>query len=237
MSDGNNNADEALAQAKAKIEELDAKVEQLTGDVEKKQTIVDNAEKKFNEMAKETGDNRKAVAAAAQEIIDARRAEKEAQDRLRKLAEELAEAKKISGPSGGKEQSGVPGAGKGADEIEAGLTADEQAQLDEAWKAAPQELREKIKQDDSVRMQFLLSAKEAAADAAAADLSDWRKKPAQQSKVSQGSATEEAVKALFRKESKRARNLPDGSNNGVSRSGAAKRDRFEEGRRTNILMG
>ena len=78
MADGDNQKE--LAQAQAKIVELEKKIETLTADMEKKSGIVDNAEKKFNEMANETGENRKAVTAAALELIELRKSEKEAQN-------------------------------------------------------------------------------------------------------------------------------------------------------------
>ena len=234
MADKGDNQDEALAQAQAKIKELEGRIAELTKEMEKKSGIVDNAEKKFNEMAQETGDNRKAIAEAAKELVELRRSEKKAMEDLAKVRDELAEARK-QGPQGDQGQSVGKEKEKTADEIEAELTDDEQKQLDDAWKQAPEELKARIKADPRIRKSFLLEAKKAAEEVAASDLTDWRNKPAQKKPAAPGGAADE-IRKLFKREKQSAgRRVPDGPTGGGGRESG---DRPQPAsRQANVLIG
>jgi len=228
---GNNNED--VAQMKAKIKELTDKVSELSKELEKQQTIVDNAEKKFNEMSAETGASRKAVAEAAQEVLAARNAEKKSQEDLRKLASELAEAKKMLGP-GGEDGSNRGGTARTADEIEESLTDEERKYVEGIWKTLSPDQRAAYMSDDAVRKACLVEAK-AAAIAGEPDLSSPWKKPAQQ-RSSSGDGDAESIRKLFRRENKRASNLPDGGG-GSPRAGRVQAERPLAARTTNALIG
>ena len=202
MTTGNNEHEQELAQAKAKIVELEAKIVEMTATLDKQKGIVDNAEKKFQEMAGETGDNRTALIEASKELVEARKSERAAQDALSEAGKALAELGKTVGPTKPKEQAEAP---KTADEIEAGLTADEQAVLDEAYKNADESMRQRIKADPETRKAFLEQAKKVSSDNRATDLTDWRNKPAPVTPV-----TGEDITKLFKTNKRGAEQTPPG---------------------------
>ena len=232
MADGDNKkADEALAQAQAKIAELEKKVAELTKALETKTGIVDNAEAKFNEMAKETGDNRKAVTAAALELIELRKAEKEAQKNLAEASKALAELSKQGPPKddGNKHETVEQQIAK----IEASLTDDDLKKLDEARMKVSDERRREIDKGGAAYLALLRGLRDVQAESVDA-LPPWRKKPAQQEKAKPDGLAEE-MKKLFRTESNRARNLPDGSRGGSPRTRSDPNPATHGGRTTNIL--
>ena len=234
MADGDNQDKDKLAQAQAKIVELEKKIETLTADLEKKSKIVDNAEAKFNEMANETGENRKAVTAAALELIELRKSEKEAQKNLTEANKLLAEAKKL-GPKaedGNKQEDQKPP--KTADEIEAGLSEAERKFVEECWKGLNEAQRTAYMTDEKVRKAALLEAKATVANEPPDLASPW-KKPVQKQQASPGGDAEE-IKKLFRKESNTARKLPDGSSGGAARAGLGRSRQDGPVSTTNILM-
>lgn len=234
MADGNNQ-DEALTQAKAKIEELTKRIAELTKALETQTGIADNAEKKFKEMSNETGENRKAIAEAGRELVEARKVEREARTAVDTLSKELNELKVKLGPKAGQEQSAVEDK-RTAEEIQASMTDDEQKVADEAWKNADEATRKLVVGDDAKRKEFLLAAKEAARESGASDLSDWRKKPAQGSGGKPRGDAEDSIKRLFDTARRRARNLPDGSQGGSTRQRAGAGVEYP-GKRTSVLIG
>jgi len=234
MGDADNKAEEdkkALAQAQAKVDELTKKVDELSADLEKQKGIVENAETKFNEMAKETGDNRKAVTGAALDVMSAHKEEKKAADDLRKIQEELAALKKVKGPEA-KDESNQKGVEQTADEIEANLTDAERKHVEKVWGSLDDKQRRQYRDDEKTRKASLIEAKAAVADEPP-DLSTPWKKPAQSSDVPDGTA--DAIRKMFRGEQKRASNLPDGGGSSRSRGGGERPQRT--GRTTNVLSG
>lgn len=212
MADGNNQDD--LREAQKKIDELTAKAEKLEQDLAKKQSIVDNAEQKFNDMSNETGENRKALAEAARELTAARKAERETQELVRNLQKELDELRK---KIGSKAEEGNNRNEASADDIEASLTEAERKFVESKWKELTEDQREAYLKDDEVRKAALMEAKATVAKAAP-DLSSPWKKPAQ--KTPSGEGVKDEIRKMFQSEAKRARNLPDGSHGGSPRSGS-----------------
>jgi len=203
-----------LEDAKAKILELEAKqakFDEVQAELEKQKGIVENAQALVKKQADETGDNRKAAVEASKALVTALEAKSKVEDNFAKVSAELAEAKK-QGPKGTKEQSDDKD--KTLDEIEAALTKDEAAKLDEAYKSASEELKQSIKSDDAIRRAFLSKAKAAVAADVEADLSDWRKKPAQKSSTPGGG---DELDKLFNLKKKSASYHPDGPRSGPAR--------------------
>jgi len=231
MADGDNQ--EALTQAKAKIKELEDKVAALEKELDKQKTIVDNAEKKFKEMAEETGSSRKAIADAAHELIELRKSETKAREDLEAASVLLAEAKK-QGPRGGREQSPTH-TEKTADEIEADLTEAEQKKLDEAWKAAPDDLKKRIRADEATRKAFLMEAKEQVQRDEADDLTDWRKKPAQ--KATPGGVADEIKKSFHKENRAQGRRITDCPSVCRGREGYEYRRPLPNQRTSKVLIG
>ena len=206
-------AEEELAKAKAKIDELTEKVKKLTEDLEKQVGIAENAEKKFKEMGEETGDNRKAVAEAAKELIALRASEKKAADDLAEANKLLVEATK-QGPKLDDGNNRKPTKEQVA-EIESTLTEDDLKLLDKARESATEEERKKIDAGGDEYLALLKGLKEAKAEKDS-DLPPWRKKPAQEPKSSdEGMA--KRMKELFNTAKKGAGYTPPAPNTGTSR--------------------
>jgi len=214
----------AFDEAQAKIKELTEAVESAKAELEKQKEIVVNAEKKFNDMAGETGDNRKAATEAAKAVISASAAERKAREDLEKLSQEVAELKKISGPKGEGEQADKDKA-KTADEIQAGLTKEEQEKLDKLIEVMSPEELTRLDTDTKERKRLLLMVKEKAKSDP--DPAAWRKKPTQQEAQSKG---EDWMKELFNRTKKSVGYQPDGPSGGTP-NGGIKRLRGEEGRK------
>lgn len=218
------------AELEAKVKELETIIAGLRTELEKKSSIVDNAEEAVHKMGEETGENRKALTAAARELVEARKAERQAAERLRTLEAELAEMKTKQGPAGngGNNQ---PAREPTADEIEAGLTEAEQKALDAAFEQADQTTRARIKTEPEFRKRFLLMAKETAKAEASADLSTWRNKPAPKSNGSpQG---DDVLAKLFKVRKNSAERVPDGPHGGSPRQVVRRPQSEEQPRRAN----
>ena len=229
MSDNGDNQ-EKLAQAEAKITELEQQVSGLTAELDKQKTIVDNAETKFNEMAAETGASRKAIADAATGLIELRGTEKKAQIDLGAAQDELVKLKStIKGLKVEQGQSGDPTPEKTAEEIEAELSSAEQSVMDktyEAWYKKAQagdaeavKVCKRFKGDAGFRKACLLKAKDEAEAERDSDLSDWRKKPAhEESPSGGGDELAEQVNRLFKNNIESADFVPASSSGGASRA-------------------
>jgi len=199
------------AQAKiAELEEKQKKFDEVQAELEKQKGIVENAQALVKKQADETGENRRVSSDATKALVTALEEKRKAEEDFAKVSEELAEAKK-QGPTEAKEESDED---KTADEIEAELTKDEQAKLDEVWKDAPEEAKQRIKSDDDLRKKFLAKAKAAVVADIESDLSDWRKKPAQQSSKPGGG---DELDKLFNLRKKSASYHPDGPRSGPAR--------------------
>ena len=199
-----------LAEAKAKIVEMETKIAGFVEELEKKEKTVSHAESKFNEMAQETGDNRKAVAAAATDALEAVKAEKEASKMLREAQDALAEMKSTLGPKEEDKKNRESQKAKTAEEIEAGLSDAENATLDEAWKVAAEATKARVKTDPDFKKKFLLKAQTATRVAVESDLSDWRSSPAGKPSESRDDGLDE----LFKLKKQRAESYPDGHTSG-----------------------
>ena len=204
----------------AKVTELTGKVDELVTELDKQKEIVTNAEKKVNEFGNETGENRKELTAALRDSVTSNKALRESEDNLRKLTEELAEAKKVAGPTpDGNNQPDDKK--KSNDEIEAGLTTDEAKRLDDAYENASEETKANIKSDAKTRRKFLLIAKESVEEDQKADLSSWRNKPQPEEKSPSGD--EDKLRELFKTAKKRANYVPRGPSGGTPRAGQTER--------------
>jgi len=209
--------EEQLAQQEKEIAELKTKNAELTVDLEKKQGIVDNAEAKFNEMSKESGDNRKGIAEAGLAMLAAQKERNEAKVASDALDAELKKLKPADPPDDGKNRKTDE---KTPDEIEENLTAAESKTLDEAWKNADDEMRAAIKKSPDTRKAFLLKAIEKAKSDADSDLSDWRKKPGQEP-AAKDEDLDKKLENMFTKQKKRSTHMPPGPSGGSSREGGA----------------
>lgn len=218
MSDGNNQ--EALAQAQAKIEELQSEITKAT-------KVISDSQEMIQRQSAEVGDDRKAIKESNEAIRKLTAKLVEATEQKAKLLEDLeaartllAEAKK-QGPREGREQSPPPPE-QTADEIEASLTEAEQKKLDEAWKNADEAMKRRIRSDEATRKAFLQEAKDQARDDVESDLSDWRKKPAREATPGGGA---EDIRKLFKREQRaQAKRIPDGP------AGGGGRDSYEHRR-------
>jgi len=207
-----------LAAATTKITEVESKLAAKDAEIVKKDGIVQAAETKFNEMAGETGENRKAATEAMRALLAVQKERDAEREAAKILRDELAEMKKVLGPLEADRANRKSQESETAEEIEAGLSDAEQATLDEAWKGADEATQKRIKADSDFRKQFLVKAKAATHVAAESDLSDWRNKPADKSPSPSGEGLDE----LFKTAKQRAEAYPDGSRAGQQRSGGRK---------------
>jgi len=195
-----------LAESTLKITEIESKLAEKDAEIVKKDGIVTAAETKFNEMAGETGENRKAATEAMRALLAVQKERDAEREAAKILRDELAEVKKLLGPLEAERENRNSQEAETAEEIEAGLSDAEQAMLDEAWKGADETTQKRIKADPDFRKQFLVKAKAATNVAAASDLSDWRNKPAGKSPAPSGDGLDE----LFKIAKQRAEDYPDG---------------------------
>ena len=214
MADNDGNTKEILARKESEIGELKEKLEKAEGRVE-------NAQGKIHEWEAEVGENRKAVAGAAQvmkqlgeELIAANKETAAVRVALEKALEELSGLKtKQTGPGDGSRGTPPKEDEKTSDAIEAELTAEERKMVEEAWGKASEAQRKKFKQDDAERRKFLLKARSVVKSESESDLSSPWKTPAQKP----SSGDEDELDKLFNVRKKSAEFIPDGSRGGVPR--------------------
>jgi len=213
MADGDN--EKELARVKAEAKELKEKVSELEAELEKQQKIVDNAEKKFNEMAEETGDNRKAATAAMKDLLAVQKDYKKVVDDLRHAQEALAKKVDEVGPEGSGGNNQRKTLGEQIEEAENGLTTDEQAALAEATKDISDDELKEFRASGKDYLDFINQFRKEHSNADAG-LPSWRKKPAQSKKSPGGDETELRKKmfALLKDAQKSADNVPDGPSGG-----------------------
>jgi len=198
--------EEQVAELKRQIAEAETKLQDAVAESEKQKGVALNAEAKFKEHANETGENRKLAVDAAKAMVQAKEAETAANE---KLAVAQGELTALREKQGSQEQDGNNhGKGKTAQEIADSLTVDEQKILDEKWNLATEPERLVIKGSAEVYKSFLLRAKKEAHDAAAADLSSWRNKPAQDS--GKTPVDGDVLDKLFKRKKDSAGFVPDG---------------------------
>lgn len=201
-------ADEALAQKEKELAELNEKLATAL-------KRVDDAQEMIHRQAEDKGSDGKAIRDSAatirrlgEELIEANKVVKELTGKVGTMASDIAAMKAANpGPNGDKATPTKPE--PTADEIEAGLNAQEQAKLDEAWKNADEQTRKRIKADDAFRKSFMLLAKESAKADSESDLSSWRKTPAQKNGGSNPNG-DESLRKLFKGLKSSAEFVPDG---------------------------
>jgi len=210
--------EEKLAQQEKEIAELKTKIAELTADLEKKQGIVDNAEAKFNEMSKESGDNRKGIAEAAQAMLVAQKERDEAKVASETLDAELKKLKPADPPEDRKNRKTED---KTVEEIQENLSESENKALDEALaNETDKKLLASIRDDMGVRKAFLLEVIETVKSDADSDLLNWRKKPGQDPAAKDEDLSKQ-LKSMFNKQKKRTTHIPPGPIGGSSREGGA----------------
>ena len=196
-----------MAEKDAKIEELTKSLTDQKAELEKANGRVENAEKKFNEMGEETGDNRKAVAEAAKEVMRLQRERDEAKENFSKAKDDLAKANETKGPPK-EDRKTQKTEEEQITEIVATLSEEDLKALDAARKGATDEQRKSIDAGGAGYLELLQGLKEVQSAEVDA-LPPWRKTPAQKPAPS-GDEAKAKIRELFKRENKRRSNLPDG---------------------------
>jgi len=188
-----------LEEALARIKELEAKITALDAEVAKQKGIAENAEKIFKEHSTEVGDARK-KAKADEELITS-------------LKKEVEELKTTLGAGGTGKKTTAEEKVETADEIEASLTDEQRLAAEAAYKAAPEDIKVKITEDQQFRLRFFKEAREGVKVVPA---DPWKKPAAKPAKKDDEDKT---VKSLFDRVLKRERGMPPGGSGTAHRSG------------------